>query len=243
MFLKKQRQTANQNGMDTIYTIGKIHSVTHADIQEIQNQIAFPLPEDYTEFISKYGFGNINELLMIQQPDPDFVKVNFGDYMDFWDLQEQEIPSVLNSLTIASTIDGDVITVINNTAKPIVILPRHSEEPVRFRTFKQVIEYYNNTYKFNNDLYFDSYYNSENHYISFVKDGKLKKKLFDDVHQIFLNTVSFDKIFNAETQPKYIIQKIGGWVYFDSIGKSAVRVKYQTQFKEEAQKIINICLA
>ncbi len=87
-------------------------------------------------------------------------------------------------------------------------------------------------------MYFDPSYNFEQEYISFIKNGSLNKTLFDTVHQIFLDQIPVDKSYNLHTQPKYIIQKIGGWVYFDNIGKSAVRVKYQKQFKTEADKIV-----
>lgn len=222
-----------------IYTIGSLNPIKREDIEGIEKLSPVILPDDYVGFLTKYGFGNINELLMIQNPDPEYVKSNFEDYMDFWELKDDEITSALNSLTIATTIDGDIVLVIDNKETPILILPRHSEEPIRFTNFEKVIEYYKDTYGLNNDLYFDPIYDFGNEYISFVKDGQLDKKSFEHVYQMFLNQIPFDKLYNAESQPKYIIQKIGGWVYFDSIGKSAIRIKYQKQFKEEADKILD----
>ncbi|HEY1194393.1 hypothetical protein [Flavobacterium sp.] len=224
--------------MKNLYRIGELKPLTKIEIDDYEKLAS--LPVDYTTFLSIYGTGSINELLMIQKPDEDYIRSNFGDYMDFWNLSEKEEQLLLNSLTISTTIDGDIITAIDNTETPIVILPRHLDEVVYFENFENVINYYDTKYNFRNELYFDPAHNFEQEYISFVKDGFLDKVLFDTVQSIFLNTISFDKSYNTEVQPKYIIQKIGGWVYFDNIGKSAVRVKYQKQFKEEADKILKL---
>lgn len=226
--------------MTNLYIIGEPKPLSKPEIEEIDNQISFSLPPDYKAFLILYGLGSINELVMMQQPDKDFIKSNFSDYMDFWTLTEKEEQLILNSLTIAATIDGDIITVINNNENSIVLLPRHSDEVIYFENLENVINYYAEKYKLGNDLYFDPSYNFEQEYISFIKNGSLNKTLFDTVHQIFLDQIPVDKSYNLHTQPKYIIQKIGGWVYFDNIGKSAVRVKYQKQFKTEADKIVKL---
>jgi hypothetical protein len=224
--------------MKNLYRIGELKPLSKIEIDDCE-KLGF-LPVDYTTFLSIYGTGSINELLVIQKPDEDYIRSNFGDDMDFWNLTEKEEQLLLNSLTIATTIDGDIITAIDNTENPMVILPRHSDEIAYLANFEKVIDYYDTKYDLKNDLYFDPNYNFEQEYVSFVKDGFLNKALFDANQSTFLNTISFDKLYNAELQPKYIIQKIGGWVYFDNIGKSAVRVKYQKQFKEEADKIIKL---
>ncbi|SHH54093.1 SMI1/KNR4 family protein [Flavobacterium johnsoniae] len=226
--------------MKNLYIIGEPKPLSKPEIEEMDNQISFSLPPDYKAFLILYGLGSINELVMMQQPDKDFIKSNFSDYMDFWTLTEKEEQLILNSLTIAATIDGDIITVINNNENSIVLLPRHSDEVIYFENLENVINYYAEKYKLGNDLYFDPSYNFEQEYISFIKNGSLNKTLFDTVHQIFLDQIPVDKSYNLHTQPKYIIQKIGGWVYFDNIGKSAVRVKYQKQFKTEADKIVKL---
>lgn len=224
--------------MQTFYIIGEIKPLTQIDIQNIESLTPFSFPADYSKFLTNYGFGNINELLMITQPDEEYVKSNFGEYMDLWELTESETQSILNGLTIATTIDGDIVVLVDNKDKPIIMLPRHSNDPIYFDSFEKVIGYYNSEYNFKDVLYFDTYYNFELEYISFIRNDKLDKGLFEQVFQTFLKTVSFDKTYNIETQPKYVIQKMGGWAYFDNIGKNAIRIKYQKQFKSEADKII-----
>ncbi|MBW1655441.1 SMI1/KNR4 family protein [Flavobacterium quisquiliarum] len=223
--------------MKELYSIGEIKPFSKIQIEEIENKIPFSLPDDYKDFLNYYGLGSINELILIQEPDEEFIKNNFRDDMDIWTVAENETQLLLNSLTITTTIDGDIITVIQDENKPIVILPRHSEEPVYFESFMPMIEYYTEKYNLEN-LYFDPSFNFQQEYISFVKNGTIEKSLFDKVLEEFLKEISFDNSFNLKIQPKYIIQKIGGWVYFDCIGKSAIRVKYQEQFKTEAEKII-----
>jgi len=224
--------------MQTLYIIGETKHLTQSDIQNIEWLISFPLPTDYKQFLTSYGFGNINELLMITQPDEQYIKSNFGKYMHLWSLTENEKQETLNGLTIATTIDGDVIAVINNKENPIILLPRHSKNPLRFENFEKVVDYYDNQYHFLNDLYFDTYYNFEQENISFIRNEKIDKVLFEKVYQNFVNDIFYDKACNIENQPKYVIQKIGGWIYFDNIGKSSIRIKYQRQLKSEADKII-----
>lgn len=226
--------------MIELYKIGELKPLAETEIKEIENLVSFSLPADYKAFLTTYGFGSINELVMMRQPDEEYINSNFSDCMDFWNLTETKIQLVLNSLTIATTIDGDIITVIDNYKTPVVVLPRHSDEPVYFENFENVLEYFTVQYNLKKDLYFDPVSNFEQEYISFVKNGSLDKALFDTVYEIFLEKVFFEKSYNIETQPKYIIQKMGGWVYFDAISKSAIRVKYQKQFKAEADKIIEL---
>lgn len=225
--------------MHEFYIIGETKPLDQNEIQQFEKLVNFALPTDYQEFLSKYGFGDINGLINIFQPDENFVKSNFADFLYFWNLTENQIKDVLNGLTICSTIDGDIILVINNKEKPIVILPRHSDEFLDFDNLNALITHYRDSYKLGDSLYFDSNHNSAYKHISFVKNGKLDKALFDKLQQLFLETFSFDKIFNIETQPKYIIQKIGGWVYFDNIYKSSINIKYQTQFQNEANPVID----
>jgi len=140
-----------------------------------------------------------------------YMKSNFGEYMDFWDLTDAETQSVLNGLTIATTIDGDIVVVIDNKCQPIILLPRHSSSPIYFDSFGKVVDYYKSEY-IKDELYFDTTYNYEQEYISFIINNKLDKALFEQVRRKFLNTIPFDKSYNIEIQPKYVIQKIGGWV-------------------------------
>ena len=222
--------------MQPLYIIGETKKLTQSDINDIEKLMS--LPADYKDFMITYGFGNINELLLVIQPDERYMKSNFGEYMDFWDLTDAETQSVLNGLTIATTIDGDIVVVIDNKCQPIILLPRHSSSPIYFDSFGKVVDYYKSEY-IKDELYFDTTYNYEQEYISFIINNKLDKALFEQVRRKFLNTIPFDKSYNIEIQPKYVIQKIGGWVYFDNIGKSSIRVKYQKQLKSETNVIID----
>ena len=219
-----------------MYTIGQTNPLTESDIQNIE--LLTPVPIDYKQFLRRYGFGSVNEVLMITQPDEQYIKLNFGDYLHLWNLTAIEKEKTLNGLTIATTIDGDIIIVVNDKENPIRLLPRHSKKPLHFNNFRQVIDYYDNQYQFLNDLYFDTYYNYEQENINFIRNGILNKALFEIIYRNTVNSVSYEKVYNLESQPKYIIQKIGGWIYFDNIGKSSIRIKFQRQFKSEASKII-----
>ncbi|MCM0667464.1 SMI1/KNR4 family protein [Flavobacterium tyrosinilyticum] len=226
--------------MEEFYIIGKIKPLKKIDLLKIDSLVYFTLPSDYKEFLFTYGLGNITELIIMFYPDENYVKSNFGEYMDIWDLTDEEIQLTLNSLTIATTIDGDIISIVDDREKPFVILPRHSEKLISFESFEKLIEYYDITYDLKGELYFDSNYNCEFEYIDLVKNNFLDQSLLDIVLQNFLLKFPVDKCYNFDAQPKYIIQKIGGWIYFDKIYKSSIRAKYQKQFKHEADKIISM---
>lgn len=221
-----------------LYCIGKTKPLTKTEITTIEKIVDFPLPADYKDFLACFGFGNINELLMINTPDNEFIRKNFGDCLHFWDIEEDRKTDILNAITIATTIDGDIISVIKNQNSPIVLLPRHSQKPVFFSDFYTVVEYYNKRYNFEDKLYFDPDFNNEIKCINLIKTGKSDKQLMDFLHRNFIEKYLPDNVFNAQTQPKYMLQKIGGWVYFDLLSGNSIRVKYQKQFQADAQEII-----
>ena len=224
--------------MQDLYIIGETKSLTRTEITEIEKSVHYSLPTDYKIFLSLYGYGEINELLMITEPDKEYIRSNFSDYMYLWDWKENDELKALNGLTIGKTIDGDIIAVTDNPVVPIMMLPRHQEVPVNFSDFQSVIEYYNKEYKFDNNLYFDTYNEHAMEYIDLACNAKTDKGLIDFLHKIFLEKYQVDKSFNQDKQPKHVIQSIGGWVYFDLLSGSAVRIKYQKRFKKEATEIL-----
>lgn len=226
--------------MKDLYIIGGLKPLSKAETQKIEDSVNYSLPIDYIDFLAQFGYGEINELLTIVEPDKGFIRNNFSDFMDFWDWQAVNEQKALDGLTIGKTIDGDIIAVMDDLNAPIIMLPRHSEIPVSFPDFESVIDYYNTHYKFENNLYFDTYNQHQLKYISLVHEGKVDKDLIDYLHKSFLQEYKVDKGFNLEVQPKYVIQNIGGWVYFDLVNSSAIRIKYQQQFEEKAFEIIEL---
>ncbi len=220
-----------------LYVIGQLQPVLPVKLEEWQTAGSIKFPADYTAFLLQYGMGSINELLMIDVPDPDYMTLNFGDHLDSWDLTDLEKREVVNGLTIATTIDGDILLLTRNT-DPFVLLPRHSDTITRFPDFNIVIDYYVRRYELGTDLYFDPYTAHAQEYISFIINNKLDKELFDKVHEALLANYRFDRTFNAAIQPKYVLQSIGGWIYADALGKSAMRVKYQQAFETEAAGVV-----
>lgn len=222
-----------------LYVIGQLQPVMKSQLEEWQAAGSVKFPADYTAFLLQYGLGSINELLMIDVPDPDYMALNFSEYLDFWELTETDKTELMKGLTVATTIDGDILVLTNDNHTPFMLLPRHSGSIRRFPDFNTVIGDYINRYALGTDIYFDPYAGYAQEYISFIIDNKLDKELFDKVHEALLANYRFDRTFNAAIQPKYILQSIGGWVYADAVGKSAIRVKYQQAFATEAGVVID----
>ncbi|MBL0911932.1 MAG: SMI1/KNR4 family protein [Bacteroidia bacterium] len=225
--------------MKELYIIGEPQPLDADDIRELEREAGMELPPDYAAFLRQYGYGNVNELLLIDPPDTDFVEANFGAHLEFWDLNAEQMLLVKDSLSIGSTVDGDILTIWRDPERSFVVLPRHSDHLLVYGNFQSLLAYYADRYAFTDDPYFDTSYLFEMEYISFVKDNELQKDRFDKAYAAFLEKIPYDHIFNPGKQPKYVLQRIGGWVYFDVIGKSAVRIKYQQPFREEAEKIMH----
>jgi len=224
--------------MKKYYTVGHLKPLRKIELKKIEDDISVNLPKDYVIFLMTYGFGNINELLMFNSPDKDLFHSNFKDCMDLWELTNAEEKIIVKGITLAKTIDGDIILLISENKLPFVIMPRHSETPIYFNDFNGIIEFYKSEYELNDKMYFDSYDNFElKTFMNSEKKEIFNETIFDEIHKQFLNQMKFDKIIDNK-QPKYILQKIGGWIYFDSIYKNSIRIKYQKQFAKEANQVI-----
>jgi len=224
---------------EKLFITGKLQPVSNHRLQQIEQLVAFSIPADYKAFLGELGVGSINELLMIEEPDPGFIRNNFADYMDLWKWENDEEEHALNGLTIARTIDGDIIEIVDDRQLPFLMLPRHNDIPVKFPDFSSVIRYYDQRYSFANDLYFDPYFEWEQENISIGKTMVENLNIIQQIHNGFLASYKPAKVYNANTQPKYIMQEIGGWVYFDNLSGSNIRIKYQASFKEQAMELIS----
>ena len=218
--------------LQDIYLIGEVPKINTA---EIQAQVTFKVPQDYLKFMQKFGQGDISEILIFWQASPDFFKLNFAEYPDLWDWDDPTLlEKVTNSLYIASTIDGDDIYIIDDKEKPYVIMPRHGLHPLTFTSLKAVLDYYIKLYDLKDDLYFNSSFNQK------IASFPIQKQDFSTFKNQLIEQFQHDKVFNIETQAKFIYQEIGGWIYIDPMYQKTIRIKYQTQFEEKAKPYLEI---
>jgi hypothetical protein len=224
--------------MKDIYIIGETKIIEKDEREIIRNLVNFKLPEDYWDFLSNYGYGEISAELFFQKPDEKYMKNNFSDYMDLW-LWEDELQreNALNGLTISTTANGDIICCVNDPDFPYLLLPRQSGDPAKFKDIYSLLLDYHQKLKWK-EIYFDPYYNKEKKTISLIKDGKLDKSLIEHMSNIFSEKYTCDKVYNEETQPKYVIQEIGGWICFDLVYRNTIAIKYQSMFVSKANEII-----
>ena len=152
-----------------MYSIGNVKKVNQDEILLIQSLVDFILPQDFLSFLTEYGYGEINDILLFRRPDENYVKNNFSEYMDLWDwTNEAQKEKALNGLTIATTVDGDIICCVKDNDFPYLILPRHSQKLVFINEFPHLLSHYINESK-SEDIYFDSYYNSSLFFQSVVR--------------------------------------------------------------------------
>jgi len=224
--------------MMNMYIIGTISPLN--DIDFIKDTVTFELPKDYFDFLKEYGYGNICEVIYFYEPDEQHIKNTFMEYIDeLWDWQnEKQKNMVLNGLSIGGTIDGDIICCVNDNLFPYVFLPRHLESILSFENIELLFSYCFSYYGFK-ELYFDPEFKSVIKMISLIKNSSLDKLLINNIQKLFLEKYKTDKVFDKDSQPKYIIQDIGGWVYMDLVYKNSIRVKYQSMHEAKANEIIS----
>lgn len=223
---------------NNMYYIGKKMPFNLGEITLIESKINYSIPEDYKDIVANYGYGDLNELLLIDSPDEDFMKNNFAEDLDLWLWDEALQQKALEGVMIAKTIDGDVILALDSAENPYLLLSRHSEYPKVFTDFGSVIDWYIDQYKLTK-LYFDSHYQSDWRFFTIEEnflDTKLEKTTI--LHRNFKKNYSIDAIFGEENyQPKCVLQNIGGWVYFN-LDNGNIRLKFQKLFYSKATEII-----
>lgn len=221
----------------SIYTTGGIAPFNEKELAEVKQLKEYSIPTDYLSFLKTYGIGEINNLLMFNNPDRDYVKSMFSEYMDIWQWEEGDEQKALNSISIGSTIDGDVICLIDDK-EPYMILPRYSEYPIKFKSLEEVIVHYDKMYDLKGDYYFDSYGDWERLFLDdFIQYGEKRMEVIEQVHQAFLKEYTFDKAYHTDEQPLYLMKEIGGWIRFDLIYGHSIQIKYQLKYEERVLDI------
>ena len=219
-----------------MYIIGKINPLTEKDFLAIEKEINFTLPQEYKLFLSKYGYGNIHDYLYFDIPDENFMKNNFYHNMDIWEWTEDiNVDFVLNGILIFRSKDGDIVLCCRNNNR-YILLPRHSVHPLQFATFQSLLKYL--LKHLGRKKYFDSAYERKIENISLIKNSAIDRNLIYTIRKLLLKKYTFNKIYNRKTQPIYVFQNIGGFVYFNLIHKNSINVKYQSIYEMEAIEII-----
>ncbi|MDM1348342.1 hypothetical protein HX017_15595 [Myroides marinus] len=221
----------------SLYTTGDVKQYTAQEIEAVKELKEYSIPIDYLLFLKTYGLGEINNLLMFNAPDKDYVKSTFSEYMDIWQWEKDDEQKALNSISIGSTIDGDVICLIDAEA-PYMILPRHSERPIKLNSLAEVIVHYDKMYGLKGDYYFDSYDDWERlSFDDFIQFKERRMEVVEQMHQAFLKGYTFDKAYHTEEQPLYLIKEIGGWIRFDLVYGHSIQLKYQKRHAEKAVEV------
>ena len=127
----------------------EINPLNQSNIANLQSQTKILLPPSYQTFLSTYGYGSINKFLIFSELDTDYMQNNFADMLDFWDWENDINSQIsLNSAMICTTIDGDIVLIIEHTTTPFLLLPRGIPTPKFFTTLDEIIAYYAEEYNF-----------------------------------------------------------------------------------------------
>ncbi|MEN7547197.1 hypothetical protein AAG747_04715 [Rapidithrix thailandica] len=181
------------------------------------------LPKSYLEFIGEYGYGTYCGLINITQPDEQVIHRTFSEF-DFWEFDKNFTKQDLRrAIQLASTTDGDMICYVENKPDHLFILPRNSETILGFENLKDVFLFYQENYQLSG-LYFEPSWGRKTELFSLIHDEKLLD--IKVLHKQFLKDFEYDSVIGKE-QPKYVIEKIGGWVKFDLLYKNSITISYQ----------------
>lgn len=193
------------------------------------------IPKSYLEFITKYGYGTYCGLINITAPDEQVVPGTFSDCW-LWEFTSAFTENdIQNTTQLCSSIDGDSICCIKKRPGQLFILPRHSDEILQFESFDKVLSFYDQSYQVNYP-YFEPAWGRETELFSLAHEETLLD--INPIHKKFLETFEHDLVIGEE-QPKYVIEKMGGWVKFDLVYKNSISVSYQTVNTNEHLKYID----
>ncbi|MCL2091003.1 MAG: hypothetical protein FWH11_07245 [Micrococcales bacterium] len=201
----------------------------------MRDLVEFELPDDYLAFLRRYGYGLIGggPELQVQAPDSEHISGTFSVefFCDFWDwTDDQEARTALREgTTVAITFDGDIVCCVDNAEFGYLLLPRHSEVPVRFAGLLPIIRH----------LGVEEYFEPASTQVEKIGgwERPLGQQVVGDLRTSFLAEHTYDRIFGHPDQPKYVVQSIGGYVWFDLVYGS-IDVGFQPQFEQEARKVV-----
>ena len=181
------------------------------------------LPKSYIEFVGEYGYGTYCGFVNITEPDELVIHNTYSEH-DFWEFGEQFTKQDFKkAIQLASTIDGDIICYVEGKPDSLFILPRNSETILSFENLNDVLNFYRKNYQLD-DSYFEPLQGRKVELFSLINDGKLLD--INLIHTKFLKDLEYDFIIGKE-QPKYVIEKIGGWIKFDLVYKNSISISYQ----------------
>lgn len=205
------------------------------NIEKLDEKLLAILPTDYIHFLTSYGIGTYCDEVYIIYPDEENIPLTFADYIDLWELDEDyNVADLLSSTQIGSTANGDIICVTANRIGKIFVLPRHDIVISSFNSFEETIKSFVANIATH---YFDPIFESTREQISLIKASSLIDIL--PIQAAFLQKFNYDFVTNEDTQPKYFIKRIGGWISFDLIYKNSISIKYQVLYVDEALSLID----
>ena len=163
---------------------------------------------------------------------------HFADDMDLWTWQTIRADAALAGTQFAQSIDGDIVLAIAHAPAPIVMLPRHDDAPVLFSQLNQLFDYYVQRYALSL-IYFDSHHQAAWHSLEIPAriQGEGRQQIMQALQTTFLAHYAPDAQLSNAAQPQYVLHAIGGWVRFDHIYNSAVVIKYQQPYAQQARAI------
>ena len=163
---------------------------------------------------------------------------NFADDMDLWQWYAISADVALAGTQFAQSIDGDIILAIAHAPAPIVLLPRHDNQPIVFSQLNQLLDYYVQRYALS-PIYFDSHHQATWHSLEIPAriQGNRRQQTLQTLQTAFWAHYCPDAQLASEAQPQYALHAIGGWVRFDHVYASAVVIKYQQPYAAQAVAI------
>lgn len=224
-----------------IYIIGKAKVLSQQEIVALEDSLPVQLPADYKAFLAAFGHGEINGRFRIVTPSREHFTENYPAYAERWHWHGEDQQKAVDGVTIVTTHDGSEIALaVDDDECPIMLLDTQSPIPLSFPSFEALLDHYSAEYGFQENVYFDPYNNNVKvKYISLHQDQRGDCALMKQWQQKFVDAWKFDRKFDGDTHPRYVLQLMGGWVQFDLLTCSTITVRYQLHGAQKAAEVIN----
>jgi hypothetical protein len=111
----------------------KLTLATDAEVNSLESALAVSMPAGYREYVTTFGSGAYCSYIRVDMPSAVILETNnnrqaWSEYW-FWEMGEEILTRTraMECISIASTVDGDVVVFHPTNSEELFVLPRNDD--------------------------------------------------------------------------------------------------------------------